>query len=583
MHRRFLFAAASCIAAACMAWIDYDDKVVRKEPTFGKEFRGFALRLTTGKADFEQESGELVRLELQNTTSGTVLVENPEEGRLYGLLIILADKGGGASLVSQNLLPAAAENPLTTGKLGPQGTTELLRVRFDDVAFAAFAEYENGLPSVKPDAGRTPGSALVPQIYVMRAILYSAPAGKRPDVALASDSWPILLRPKSGDRMTAPERNGKMKRWLAKMSEGAYGGIGVSSQLAALGEPAVEPLIEMAEKSDPAKEAVRESRIWAIVTLCNTGSPRAEEYILRRLRDPVDFGDLAFLAWHSQAFHSTRVTEALRQMAEDAACDRPMPWEARRGADTRRHGRGMLEYAFKHMAGIGQSITDATAAGLVKIGDEKLLSFGLVAWKPSSGERALQTLLPVFARGPVHGNLKKAVLACLADAAAKDSFPAYEREADANRQWLAAAVWLHARQKLDSAALTTALRWLVLDVPRDQEEVQAELIATLSRVAGPGYPVRHPQTKLPEDWVATWRWALATADIRKADAIGFCTRMMRTRDDLPDAVRLGLLQELRRLIGSEFPLSAGKVDLDQAWPECGTWLVQKGYFGKKGE
>ena len=523
------------------------------------------------------------RAKPRNSTDATVLVENPGADRLYGLLIVLADKGGGLSLVSQNLLPAAADNPLANGKLVPKATSQLLTVRFDDLAFAAFEEYENGLPRVKADVVRTAGKALVPQIYVIRAILYSAPAGKRPDLALASDSWPILLRPKSGQRMAPDERDGKMKRWLAKMSEGAYGGIGVSSQLAALGDQAVDPLIQMAERSDPAKEAVRESRIWAIVTLCNTGSPRAEEYILRRLRDPVDFGDLAFLAWHSQALHSRKVTDTLLQMAEDAAGGRPMPWEAKRGADTRAHGRGMLEYAFKHFSAIQASITDATAEGLVKIGDEKLLAFGLVAWKPSSGERALSTLLPLFGKGPVHSNVKKAVLACLASSAGSAGLPAYDREADANRQWLGAATWLHARQKLDSATLTATLRWLVLDVPRDQEEVQAELIAALTRVAGPGYPVRSAQPKLPQDWVATWRWALDTSGIRKADAIGYCTRMMRTRDELPDAVRLGLLQELKALIGAEFPLPAGNVDLEQAWPECGNWLVQKGYFGKKGE
>jgi hypothetical protein len=581
MKRPSLRAVLVCLGILCVAWIDYDDQVVRKEPVFGKEFQGFALLLSTEKADFEQDSGERIHVVLRNTTDAVSVLPETAGKRDCGLLIILADKGGGTSLVSQNLLTEA--HPTLSGQVTAKATVELANAAFDDLALAPFSEYENGMPSVKPGAPRTPGAGLVPQLYVVRAILYGALPGKRPDFAVASDTWPVLLRPKDGKRMTEEERRAKMEQWLAKMSEGAYGGIGVSSQLAALGESAVEPLLAMAEKQDATKEAVRESRIWAIVTLCNTGSPRAEEYILGKLRDPLDFGDLAFLAWHSQAFRSRRVTETLRQLAEDAACDRPMPWEAKHGPESRIHGRDMLEYVFKHFAGLHESITDATAAGLVRLGDEKLLAFGISTWKPSSGQTAIDTLAPLCGKGPVHSNVKKAILACLAQAAVAEGVPAYDREADSSRQWLAGCTWLHARQSLDSAALTVALRWLALEVPRDQEALQAEVIAALSGVAGPGFPVAGTQPRLPDDWVATWRWALQTSGLPAPAAIGICTRMMRTRDELPDAVRLGLLQELKRLIGAEFPLPEGKVDLEQAWPECGNWLIQKGYFKKKGE
>jgi len=243
----------------------------------------------------------------------------------------------------------------------------------------------------------------------------------------------------------------------------------------------------------------------------------------------------------------------------------------------------MLEYVFKHFAATGESITDATAEGLARLDDEKLIAFGIVAWKPSSGDVALRTLAPLFSRGPVHANVKKALLACLAQSAAQGGFPAYDREADANRQWLGACQWLHRRRAIDSAALTAALRWLVLDIPRDQEDLQAALIAALATQGGPGYPVRGTQPRLPQDWVATWRWALQTSGIPPAAATAYCTRMMRTRDELPDPVRLGLLQELRRLIGPEFPLADGQQDVDTAWSECGSWLVQKGYFKKGGE
>jgi hypothetical protein len=577
--RRLLPAVIVCgLGLAALAWVDYDDKVVAKEPAFGKEFQGFALQLSTQKVDFEQDSGEPILVVLRNATDAVSVVREGTGEHEVGLVVVLADKGGGSSLVSQNLL--AAEETLRTGKVAARSSTELARVAFDDLALAAFSDYDHGLPAVKPDAPRVTGANLVPQLYVLRAILYAAPPGKRPDFAVASETWPVLLRAKDGRRMSEEERQAKLKQWLGRLSEGAYGGMAVSSQLAALGEAAVEPLISLAEKPNTDQEAVRESRIWAIVTLCNSGSPRAEEYILGKLRDPVDFGDLSFLAWHSQAFHSQRVTDTLRQLAEDAACGRPMPWEARHGAESRAHGLGLLEYACKHFAALQQSITDPTAAGLVALGDEKLLSFGIAAWKPGSAQTAITTLAPLCGKGPVHGNVKRVVLACLAGAAAGDGFPAYDREADVNRQWLAGCSWLHARGDLDRTAFTTALRWLVLDVPRDQEALQADLIAALAGVPAPEFPVTAAQARLPDDWVATWRWALRTSGLPTAAAIGFCTRMMRTRDELPAVVRLGLLQELKRLIGAEFPLPEGQVDLEQAWPECGNWLIEKGYFKK---
>lgn len=580
MTHRLLVALVLVLGSVSRAWIDYDDVVVRKDPAFGKDFRSLALRLSTVDADFEQDSGQEVLVELRQAGTAPVLPADEAE-RQSGLILVLTDQKGGLMMVSQSLLEAVEGALLQPGRAPPAGTAVLCRFSFDALKFSRFEAFENGLPKVLPEATPVPSHALVPQIYVLRAILYSAPTGRRPDLALASDAWPILLRPKPGERMAADEREAKMRRWLAKMGEGAYGGIGVSSQLAALGDAAVEPLIAMADRDEPGKEAVRESRIWAIVTLCNTGSPRAEAYIRRRLADPVDFGDLAFLAWHSQALRSPAVTALLVRLAEDAACDRAMPWEATHGAATRHHGRGMLEYAFRHLASVGASITDATAAALVALNQEKVLSFGLLAWRPSSPERALEALQPVWLRGPVHSNLKKAVLACLAQSAGSVGFPGYDREGDVLGQWLAAALWLRQAGRLDDAGLTTALRWLVLDVPREAEALQADLVAALSRSAGEASPVRVPPVRLPRDWVATWRWALAGAGLPPEAAIRYCTTQMRTRDELPDEVRLGLLLELRRLIGAEFPLPEGKVDLETAWPTCGQWLVDQGYFSKK--
>ncbi|MBN2451480.1 MAG: hypothetical protein JXR77_13900 [Lentisphaeria bacterium] len=581
--RRGLFLSLLLVAWTSWAWIDYDDRVERREPAYGKAFQGFCLRLSTEAVDFEQDSGQKVRIDIRNETDSTTLAAPGGPERCHVLQLILADKEGG-TMVSQNLLESAPANPIRTGRIPPRAGSELLTVCFDELSFAAFREYENGMPHVEAKARRVPAGELVPRLYVLKAVLFSAAPGKRPDFAIASEGWPILLRAKPGARMAEEERQMKMRAWLAKMSQGAYGGIGVSSQLAALGGVAVAPLIEMAEKRDPARESVRESRIWAIVTLCNTGSAKAEEYILGRLRDPVEFGDLAFLTWHSQGFRSPRVTSFLRTLAEDAACGRPLPWEAKHGPESRRHGLGALEFVFKHFISIRESVTDATVAGLVALGDPKLVGFGVLAWQPASEEAALRILAPIFAAGPVHGNVKRPVLACLGTAAKDSGFPGYHRDADANAQWLEACLWLHRRRVLSVADLRTALRWLVLDLPRESEEVQATLVGALVRLGFEGYPVTSERPHLPDDWVATWRWALQTSGIEAEGAIAYCTRMMRTRDALPDVVRLGLLRELKRLIGTRFPVPEDPApDVDAAWTECGTWLVDNGYFGKKSQ
>jgi hypothetical protein len=87
-----------------------------------------------------------------------------------------------------------------------------------------------------------------------------------------------------------------------------------------------------------------------------------------------------------------------------------------------------------------------------------------------------------------------------------------------------------------------------------------------------------------DDWVKTWRWAIHDAKLPNDEAVAFLCQQMRTRDEIPDAVRLGLLLELKQALGDKFPLKAAKASdivLDDDWPTCGQWLVENGYFGKK--
>lgn len=559
-------------------WIDYGDKVEKTEPVFGKEFDGFSLKLSTARIEFEQDEAEQVLIEIRNTNERTSLVGTPvAEGRAYALFLVVADKNG-TTLFSRNLLETQRITSVEKGQIAPRADSQLAAVAFNDLEVAKVDEYLHGVPSFTPDTRFVRTADLVPQIYTLKAILLSHLPEQRPDFVVASDLSRILLKPKSAQRMSADEKAQKMDKWLKKMSEGAYGGIGVSSQLAALGDLAVDPLIEMAEKTG--EGAVGESRVWAIVTLCSTHSKKAEDYILRRMFDPVSFGDLAFLVWHSQGFHSERITKALLNFCEDAANGKPMPWEKTRGPETRYHAKGSLEFAFKHLIAINRSCTDATARGVIAMGDPKVASFGLMAWKPSSPEAALDILSPMFGRR-VHGNLKKAVLNLLSQSCGKTGFPKYDRLGDVNGQWIEAAFWLKRQGRLADADLVTGLRYLVFDVRKEAEDTQRELIRSLHQAVGTTFPVTAASPVLPDDWVKTWRWALQTSDLNNEQAVQYICGMMKTRDPIPDVVRVGMLLELKRLIGDRFPLKrTSGVELDEDWPTCGQWLVDNGYFGK---
>ncbi|OGV70984.1 MAG: hypothetical protein A3K19_05670 [Lentisphaerae bacterium RIFOXYB12_FULL_65_16] len=566
-------------ALLCGGWINYDDKVERSEPQYGKEFIGFYLKVFTDNVEFEQETPEPITVVLKNTNPRSTLM--PDGGnaaeRRYALYIVVADKDGATSLFSRNLLEKDG-GIVTAGKVPPQAETELLKVPFDSLEVAKVEAFEDGLPKFEPDQRMARAGQLGPQIFTMKAILISVVPGKRPDFTLASSVWRILLQPKSAARMSDTEKQTKMQAWLKKMGEGAYGGIGVSTQLAALGDAAVDPLIAMAEK--PAADgAVRESRIWAIVTLCNSGSPRAEEYILRRIRDPIDFGDLSFLTWHSQGFRSQKVTDALRQLALEIVTDKELPWEKTHGRESRRHGPGCLEYVFQHLISVKATVSDEVAAGALRLGDPKVAAFALQAWAPGSAQSAIATVKPLFSQRGLHPNLKKSAMARLTETLRGDPFPAYDRTTDVDAGWQAAGLWLASKGYLKGDELVRFLRSQVFCVRTP--ELQQQLVGELQRVVGAAFPVRSPQPVLPQDWNATWRWALKTGGLDKDEAVRFLCDQMREPDKVDDDSRRALLIALKEQLGAEFPLpSMEKVDLDNDWPTCGNWLIEKGFFGK---
>ena len=572
---------------SCLAWINYDDKVEKLPPEFGKDFQEIALMISTKSVEFEQEMPEPITVTIKNSSTRATLVppapaakagaESATAERFYSLHIVLADKEGASAVFSRNVL-TGTDDPITSGKLPAPGEATLVQVPFEALEVARVEKYENGLPVFDPARSMSKAGGLMPQLYTLEAILISGVKGARkPDFVVASNVWQILLRPKSAARMDEAEKQAKLKKFMAKLGEGAYGGIGVSSQLAALGELGVDPLIEMAENSGDGK--TRESRIWAIVTLCSTGSPKAEAYILKRLQDPIDFGDLAFLTWHSQGFNSPQIRQALQEMALAVVTDQPLPWEKTHGPESRIHGRGSLKYILQHLISAGQPVPDEVVAGSLRLTDEEPVSFAIQGWKPTNPDKAVAVVKPLFLRVAVSPGVKRPILSKLAAALRSQAFPELDRQGDVDRQWQQAGRWLRDHQFLSDSEFVGFLRCQVLNVRTP--ELQAEVLALLQKSAGPDFPVKTSPAAFPRDWVATWQWALKNGNVEKDIAVRFLCGQMRTTDELDPLVKKALLAELKPRLGPDFPLkSVDAIDLETDWENCGNWLIEKGFFGK---
>jgi len=422
-------------------WIDYTDRVEQKTPAFGREYRSFSLMLHTAKAEFELGTAQPVTVVLRNAGDETRLATDDKKERFLHLYIAAADPAG-TTYFSNDLLPA--DHVARTGSIPKNRDTPLLGVSFDSLRFAKVESFVHGLPKFPAtDQGWFSALDLVPKLYVMKAMLLSGVPNSRPDFAVASDAWPVLVRPMAGDRMTDQERNIRLQKYLQKLRQGAYGGMAVSSQLAALGETSVDALIEIADQTG--EERTRESRIWAIVTLCNTGSPRALSYIKKRLVDPVALGDLNFLAWHSQGFGSNEIPPILEDLARQALTGRELPWERpnRTVSDDVKHT--FLEFVFKHFATIRRDLPEDIVRAALAGGNPKTATFALGAWRPKSAREAASVVSEQFViarTGEAHPNLKRAILQRLAQADPGSSFPGYRRDAPLDEQWQNIELWL---------------------------------------------------------------------------------------------------------------------------------------------
>jgi hypothetical protein len=121
-------------------------------------------------------------------------------------------------------------------------------------------------------------------------------------------------------------------------------------------------------------------------------------------------------------------------------------------------------------------------------------------------------------------------------------------------------------------------------VRKENTTTQRDTMLALRRFgAQADYPVKAGQPDPVADWVKTWRWALHGSNLPPKEATAFLCQQMRTHDEIPDVVRRALLIELKQALGNDFPLKATtveEIDLEEDWPTCGQWLVEKGYFGK---
>jgi hypothetical protein len=569
MRRFWLVFLGLCFGASGVrGWIDYDERVPAQTPAFGKAFAGFALQLSTSESEFELDAPQQVDVTLKNAGSQPDLLAKTAAAETSRpvLYVVLADANG-VSRFSENLL---------TGKESfAVGEAPLVQPDFQRLSLRRVDGFQGGWPVFEAKYPAATTAELTPGLYSLRAILLAGRQNARPDVVLASNTWAVLLRPKSGSRMAAAEKQAKLARYLKDLQRDAYGGQRVSSQLAALGELAVDPLIAVADRTGGGK--VRESRIWATITLCNISSSRAAAYIERRLRHPVALDDLAFLAWHSQACHDEQVDRTLRKLMNDVLEHRRLPWQDDFPKLSEGTKMTFLEFACKHFARTGKSLDARMVSAALRLPDPKPVAFALAAWKPESSPLAIDTVKEMFARRGVHPNLQRAILHALNQVVKEPGFPGYRREHELPGQWLEAGIWLGKRGSLTPGQ---QLSFGVAQALSLKEPVlQRQLVPWLAQLPGTTYPVKHSLVKLPEDWIATWRWALKTGQVPKDEAVRFLCDQMRTRAELPAAVKRALLLELAPRLEPAFPLpKTPAFDLETVWPQCGRWLVEQGYF-----
>lgn len=569
-------AAMALFASPVSAWIDYGTSVERDTPAFGKAYRGVALKLETEKAEFELGTPEPVSLVLRNRDriklAAPETLTTSKGARKTALYIVLATESGASYFTPD--LGGRAHGKLSAGILPQTVNSNLLTVPFDDLRFRRVETFRNGWPHVKKAHPVRASTDLTPQLYSMRAILLSGQQGKRPDFTVASNVWPVLLRPQQAASLSEKEKQRKLEGYLRDLKRGAYGGKRVASQLAALGETAVDPLIAVADQKGG--KTTMESRVWALVALCNNPDPRSDAYVRKRLHEPTALGDLRFLAWHSQACRDPSVQKSLHRLVKKAACGPGTPWDKHFNEVPDHVVSGFLEFAFKQYTRTQSKVDDRIVSCCLARSTPKPAAYALAVWQPSGPDAVLRTLTPSWLKWGQAPNLKSAILRSLDKwcRPVTADMPAYRRGDSVERQWFETGLWL-----AESGRFTTPQKRVFLTVEVLTVRDPALKTRVREAVRRTDWDTAPPKidTARTGAWTTLWRWALNRDVLTEEQAVLFLVSRMRREETLQPSDKRAILEELKVRLPA-IPFDNGARDINAAWAECGKWLVKQGYF-----
>lgn len=524
---------------------------------FGREFQGAALGLEVSTMEFEvQNSSEItVRTVISSKRSNIIPRQYSRKQRSSSMHFVAASDSG-ITWFSQNLLKNAALEPARS-----------LKLQWTDLRFIRVKKFVNGRPAMS-DRRKTAPEEMLPGLYSCKAVFLSGVDGKRPDFVLSSNPVSLTVLPQSADHMSEAKQRETLKKLIEELKKGAYGGERSASQLAALGDVSVDALIRIADKKGGGKGF--ESRVWALTALCANPSPRSDEYIVKRLNNPVELGDLPFLAWNSKACRSPKVKQTIQRLIFLAVKGKELPWQRAHGEiDMETRGK-FLEFAFKHYFAKKYDIGTDIVAATFDLPDPKIAAFALAIWKSKTEQEAIRLLAPEW-QTVLHPNLKVALLNALETQLKDWGAPVYDKEGNLQRQWFGAGLFL-LKQSKDPSILNPQ-RFLKISILENSRN--SELQPPLFSFAG-----REPAESLKESSRDTlWGWAFDSVDLPKNDKIDLLIKDMRYEDELSSSRKRLILEKLSVLFPDETLLKQlSAIPLEQAWNKGGQFLVSRGYF-----
>jgi len=115
MNKSFIICSCLVLPFLC-SWINYDDKVKQTPAVFGKEFRGFSLKISTEKVEFEQDLPIKIKLLIRNNNKFSTLVKSGDKARYVQLHLVVVDYKKKMTLFSNNLFSSKTDL-ISTGQI----------------------------------------------------------------------------------------------------------------------------------------------------------------------------------------------------------------------------------------------------------------------------------------------------------------------------------------------------------------------------------------------------------------------------------------------------------------------------------